>query len=264
VRLNIRFRLMGSFIVLIILMFVVGLVGLAKIKSVNGMVGEMATTILPAIKYIKSIDKNTSDYKAAVRQYILSASGKDKEEAEVELSRCLKDLALNRQEYEKFITTEEDRGLYDQFNKEWENYLQVSGQAVILSRYYNEEAKKLLSGDIMQSFNNAQQTINKIVERNDRMAEEMYRNSRAHYNFAVVIVIAFTLFAALAGLLLSFMISRKIAGGLAGVVEKANRVAAGDLTVEDITVRGRDEMAQLSMAFNGMKNNLNPTFDLKP
>jgi len=258
-RMNIKLRLMGSFVIIVTLMCAVGLLGLAKIKSLNGLVEDMATGIIPGIKYVKSIDKNTSDYKAAVRQFILSTSEKDK--AEGELSRSLSDLAQNRQEYEKLIKSEEDSALYEQFKIEWEKYLQVSSQAVMMSRYYNEEARKLLSGDILQSFNNAQRTINKIVERNDVLAGEMNRNSRDHYNSAVVMVIAFTIFAALAGLLLSFVISRKIAGGLAGVVEKANRVADGDLTVEDIAVRGRDEMAQLSIAFNGMKNNLKVIID---
>lgn len=88
------------------------------------------------------------------------------------------------------------------------------------------------------------------------LAEEMYRSSRAQYNSALVMVLSFILFAALTGLLLSHLISGSIAGGLARAAEAARQVAAGDLTAPDITVRGRDEVAQLSYAFNQMKNNL--------
>jgi methyl-accepting chemotaxis protein len=69
-------------------------------------------------------------------------------------------------------------------------------------------------------------------------------------------VIAFIAFAGVAGLLLSLLISRSIAGGLSRVAGRANLVADGDLTAEDIPVRGRDEIALLSTAFNQMKNNL--------
>ncbi|MHB8156915.1 MAG: MCP four helix bundle domain-containing protein [Desulfocucumaceae bacterium] len=62
--LSIRLRLMGFFIIIILLMFTVGLMGLAKLKSVNSMMEEVSGTIMPGVKYIMAIDKNTSDYKA--------------------------------------------------------------------------------------------------------------------------------------------------------------------------------------------------------
>ena len=257
--LSIRLRLICSFIVIILLMFTVGLMGLAKIKTVNSMMEEMSNTIMPGVKYIMAIDKNTSDYKAAVRQYILSTNDEDKDAADRELANSIRELGSNKQEYEKIIATAEDRELYDQFNKEWENYMLLATQAMMMSRYYNAEARGLLSGDVMQSYSSAQKTLNSMVGLHDRMTDERYGSSRAQYSSAVIMVVSFIIFAGLAGLVLSLLISRNIAGGLARVAERAHLVAAGDLTAEDIRVRGRDEIAQLSSAFNQMKNNLKQT-----
>lgn len=253
---NIKVRLMGSFIILIVLLLTMGLVGLLKLKAVNEMVDSMATDILPGVKYIKCIDKNTSDYKAAVRQYILSQDDNERAMAEKEMDNCVRELSNNRKQYEKTITTEEGLKLYQQFKKDWDAYMQVASQAVVLSRFNARDAGNLTNGDIMLSFDNAQKSINKIVELNDRLAGEMYRNSQAGYNSAVVMVVSFIIVAVLLGLLLFYNLYRNIAGGLYRVSRAAGQVAAGDLTAGDIAVRGNDEIAELSSAFNQMKNNL--------
>ncbi|MFZ5642650.1 MAG: methyl-accepting chemotaxis protein [Bacillota bacterium] len=257
--LSIKLRLMVSFAIIILFLFTVGMMGLSKMKAVNSMMEEVSSTIMPGVKYIMAIDKNTSDYKAAVRQYILSTNDKDKEAADSELAKSIRELGANKQEYEKVITTTEDKELYDQFNSEWENYLRMATQAIMMSRYYNEEASSLLSGEVMQSYSNAQKTLSKIVELNERKAEERYSKSRAQYNSAVYMVVSVTIIAGAAGLILAFTISRDISGGLARIAERARLVAAGDLTAQDISIRGRDEIAQLSSAFNQMKNNLKDT-----
>lgn len=256
---SIKLRLMGSFVIIVLLMLTVGLMGLSKLKSVNSMLEEVSGKIMPGVKYIMAIDKNTSDYKAAVRQYILSTSDEDKEAADSELAKSIRELGANKQEYEKLITTAEDRELYDQFNKEWENYIGMASQAIMMSRYYNEEARSLLSGEVMNTYSNAQKTLSKIVELNERQAEGRYSNSRAQYTSAVYLVLSFTIIAGVAALILALAISRGITGGLARIAERARLVAAGDLTADDINIQGRDEIAQLSSAFNQMKNNLKET-----
>ncbi|HBV98505.1 MAG TPA: hypothetical protein DEF36_15915 [Desulfotomaculum sp.] len=256
---SIRLRLICSFIIMILLMLTVGLMGLSRIKSVNSLLEEMSGTIIPGVKFVMAIDKNTSDYKAAVRQYILSANDEDKAAAESELAKSISELGSNKSEYQKFITTDEEKALYDQFNQEWDNYMLAASQAMMMSRYYNVEARSLLSGDVMQSFSLAQKTLNSIVELNGRLTEERQNSSRAQYRSALYMVVSFILFSGVAGLLLSLLISRSIAGGLARVAESAHLVAGGDLTAEDIKAQGRDEIAQLSSAFNQMKNNLKET-----
>ncbi len=254
--LSIRFRLMGSFIIMISLILTLGIMGLGKIRAVNGMVEEMSGIIMPSVKYIMAIDKNTSDHIAAVRQYILSASADDKETAEKELARSLQQLEAHRQEYEKVISTAEERELYEQFNREWENYTKLTSQAITLSRDFNESARRLLSGGVMLSFNNARGTLTKIVELNGGLAEEKSRSSQTQYNSAAILVLSFTVVSGAGGLLLALVIYRSITGGMARIAEKASLVATGDLATDNIEIRGVDEMAQLSSSFNKMKNNL--------
>lgn len=57
-------------------------------------------------------------------------------------------------------------------------------------------------------------------------------------------------------LYLGFNMARKISIPIRHISGAADRVAAGDLTIQDITVGSKDELFQLSRSFNKMTNNL--------
>lgn len=66
---------------------------------------------------------------------------------------------------------------------------------------------------------------------------------------AIIVSIAITIFAI-------FLVRRMITAPLADVVERANHIANGDLTIADAAHTSRDEIGQLATAFNTMKANL--------
>lgn len=58
------------------------------------------------------------------------------------------------------------------------------------------------------------------------------------------------------GLLIAFFIKRSISSPIRKLVSSVAVVADGDLTQDDITVKSKDEIKDLAMAFNRMKQNL--------
>ena len=259
--LSIKQRLLLSFGLIIAMAIVVGVVGLINLGHVNQMVDQMSNNVLPGIKYAKSIDDNISDYRSAIRGYILSSSATEKEQAEKEISQSLANLEENKKEYEKTISTEEDQSTYDQFNTNWNNYFKYNVMALDQSRQGNdEEARAILNGSITQHYDRTQNELAKMVDLKNSRANEMYQMSQEKNSSAKITVIASIVLAGLAGLLLSILISRRIADSLAAVAKEAGRLADGDLTSKDISVRGKDEIARLVKAFNHMKNNLKTTF----
>ncbi|MGD7023353.1 methyl-accepting chemotaxis protein [Rossellomorea vietnamensis] len=58
------------------------------------------------------------------------------------------------------------------------------------------------------------------------------------------------------GITLTILINRFVSRSLRKVVEASNRIAEGNLQAEDLTYQGRDEIGQLSISVNSMKNSL--------
>jgi methyl-accepting chemotaxis protein len=76
-------------------------------------------------------------------------------------------------------------------------------------------------------------------------------------NQSLILTMALTTFAALGiGILVAIFLSRGIAGATQSVLVQAEAIAAGDLTRDDLKVRSKDELGDLTSAINKMSGSL--------
>jgi methyl-accepting chemotaxis protein len=105
----------------------------------------------------------------------------------------------------------------------------------------NEAIKKPL-GDIADSFDQLLQ----------QSRGEMSGENRS-LNLTTTIV---TLLALANGIFVAVFLSRRVSGATQAVLRQAEAIAAGDLTREDLKVRSRDELGDLTTAINTMSGSL--------
>ncbi|MEW5761687.1 MAG: methyl-accepting chemotaxis protein [Bacillota bacterium] len=111
-----------------------------------------------------------------------------------------------------------------------------------------------------QSIAAAESTANRLLaelladneQKTARIVDNMQRNA-ARGRLTVLLVSGIAL---LAGVALAFFITRLITRPVLATVREAERIAAGDLTGEELTVRTRDEVARLAESFNHMRASL--------
>ncbi|TYR76035.1 methyl-accepting chemotaxis protein [Rossellomorea vietnamensis] len=71
-----------------------------------------------------------------------------------------------------------------------------------------------------------------------------------------IIMIAAIIVSAVLGIAILLIINRMISSSLNRVVKTANLISEGKLNADELTYLGKDEVGQLSLAINNMKNNL--------
>lgn len=99
-------------------------------------------------------------------------------------------------------------------------------------------------------------TTDKMIEYQTGQLEDIKKDTKgaiASSNITAAAVLAASLI--VSGMLVYF-VRRTITRPLRKVVEAVTTVSSGDLTEEDLIVRSKDEIGQLSEAFNTMKKNL--------
>src|SRR5260370_15080941 len=104
------------------------------------------------------------------------------------------------------------------------------------------EAKKKSLGDIEDSFDKLLQQ-----SREDMRAE----NRSLNQTTAIV-----TLIALANGIFVAVFLSRRVSGATQAVLRQAEAIAAGDLTNDDLKVRSRDELGDLTTAINTLSGSL--------
>lgn len=119
-----------------------------------------------------------------------------------------------------------------------------------------EGALQKVNGDVQQANRNIQDISDKIGNYQKQQLDTVTKESKqAVSNSQIISVIAIIIGIAL-GVFLIFYIQRTISRPLKSVVQAANHIASGELFHENLTHYSKDEIGQLSTAFNEMKGNI--------
>jgi len=156
-----------TFLGIAVLFVVFSLFALNRMALLNQKSTEMETNWLPSIIKVNAINTATSDYRLAEALHILTTVPEEMEQQEREMSRIAQDIVNWRKEYEPLISAEQEREVYQDFSRKYEEYLQSSKVAVEHSRKNeNDQAAVQLkkSGILFNAFSN---DLLKLVKLNE-------------------------------------------------------------------------------------------------
>lgn len=162
----------------------------------------------------------------------------------------------NLAEYEAGIIAEEDRALYNAVEKSWGHYWTLIDQAIDLARA-NEttQASSIILGEVAQIGDEVRNGFMGLFEYNvERGAQRADANQKAARN-AVLIMLASIAAGVLVSLLLANKIAKMLSTPIQSMVNAADRLAQGDVTVE-LKVDSQDEIGTLAQSFIKMIDNI--------
>jgi methyl-accepting chemotaxis protein len=241
------------FIVLALTVFL-GVFSIMQISQVNNGAVELATNWLPSVKALGRIDVILQEVRRGELQHINSATPEDMVKYEKVLDTCFDNLKKKMAEYEKMISSAEEKKIYADFAAAWGVYMETHNKVMALSKgNKNKEAIALVRSD--PSFNTALGHLREDVDLNNKGADEEYRKSIATYSRARTLIIGVIVAAVLTGILLAFLVARIISRALQTGVALANSLAQGDLSVT-IAEAGKDETGQLLSSMRAMTESI--------
>lgn len=158
-------------------------------------------------------------------------------------------------EIEPTLTDEGQQGLFDLIRDNDEEINDIFYQII--------DADNLEGGMIAARRDRAnglrttsESAINMLIESIYEEQAQTMDNASNNMNSSIITLITVGLSALIVGILIMLLISRGIRRHLDRVVQVTNEVANGNLTVDSIDYKGKDEIGQLASAVNLMKNNI--------
>ncbi|MEH3022534.1 MAG: methyl-accepting chemotaxis protein [Pseudomonas oryzihabitans] len=161
--------------------------------------------------------------------------------------------------YEGFVDTPEERQRWDLFKRDFATYQKGMTDSFALARQGDTAAlNKLTLVDMKPVVDGTGKQLGELgdfyaagIERDGQVSAERYDASR-------LIVIAVMALAALATVLMAWLLTASIVRPLREALLAARRVAQGDLT-QTLAVTGRDEVSELQRALQQMQEQLRET-----
>jgi len=233
-----------------------GLFSLAQLEKVNHTSTELQEHWMPGTRVLLELKASLIQLRAEELEHILAADDVKMRTHEKRMGELLDKIAAARQEYERLPSLPEEKAIYAEFAKLWDEYKTEHDNVVKLSgENKKNEAIIFNRGPLARVYSELREQIEQLAKINidgstvaSRAGVEVYRHSQVW----VAVMLGGTI---ALGLLFAFTIAHAIARPLQEAVRIARRVADGDLQVK-IEVASRDETGQLLEALKDMNSSL--------
>lgn len=259
-KLSVRLKLVGSFLLVILLTAVVGLSGIRTNSNMNTSFGQISNNWMPKGLLIKDINLTVANHRIWEAANVQAATLHDKKamaEYSVKISSTREQFSQQMSRLKGMLVTEQEKQLYNGLAEKWRAYVATSDHSVVLVTQNKPlDAFAVLRTTSRQTYLSLGQgltDLNKLNSGNVKNAElalaDQYNDSRA-LNIALLIGAVVT------GLAAALYLSGSIAKNVGFVTATAMEVAQGNLAVEKLRIKSRDEIGDMAKAVNTMVEHL--------
>ncbi|MFA6508592.1 MAG: methyl-accepting chemotaxis protein [Treponemataceae bacterium] len=264
-------KLLLGFVSVALLCAFVGIVAISQVSNLNKNITMLADETIPALGYLKTIDLEFTNIKAATRS-IAHPYGLDNEEyykrqlANVQKARISYKAA--REAYEKLPKVPEEARLYKEtisllekateYNNEVLDLTAKAQAATSVERTgYVLKIFDMIQGDKRLAFDNLIAALKKLIEFDQRYyGNELPQAALRSANSAIVILLVITFLAFVIAVTLGVILGRSISGSLRASVVILNKIAAGDMS-DRLKVKSNDEFKEVAASLNTVAETIN-------
>ncbi|KAB0664074.1 methyl-accepting chemotaxis protein [Oryzomonas japonica] len=255
--LGIGTRLIAAFMVGALIAATLGFIGIKNIRHMSSSADKMYDNMLVPLGEISATATKFQQARLIMRE-AMEATDPRQQQALIEERTQLR-ASINQwaDSFEKKIYNEETKKLFAEFKEANKAYgdcikkvleLDKSGDKAAAAAYF-------YSSDTKKAAKDLQNAIDRMIEAKQKQAQVSTAADRADAAANTRYMLAMIVASVLLSIGLGLYIARSITRPLSRVVDAANRIAGGDLTVS-IAASSRDETGQLMAAMGNMVEEL--------
>ncbi|WP_172194180.1 methyl-accepting chemotaxis protein [Saccharibacillus qingshengii] len=249
---SIQIKLLSGFMGVIVLLVIVSLVSLSNLNGMGQQAKEVNTKWMPSVTLLGTLNGDISDIERLVLNLIVENRSNNFVSILGDYTALLEKIDLERTQYQALIRSDEEQQLYDQFSTEYDAFVAALPSLIQAAQNNQVENSREIHREVYGRWETANTTIMKLIELDNQQASGKTSEAVDKSEAATLVVVVLGTIAIILAVLVALLLGRMIATPLKRVQKAAERIAAGDLTGEEIQVRGRDEIGALASSFNVM------------
>ncbi|WP_426155499.1 methyl-accepting chemotaxis protein [Pseudomonas sp. TSRC2-2] len=259
--LNIAPRAFLGFAFIALLVIVLGVFAVSRMTVIRQASIDMDTNQLPSVTHLSVVTENVLRMRILSFRVLVNREPASLQEAETRIAVLVDKVRKAQASYAALPAGPEERAVFQTFSTTLDNYLQAQNQMLELSRQGDLEAlRALINTRIKEGTDQMGEQLNKLIGLNTAGARAAATKAGENYDSAITGIIIVAVIAALATVLLAWLLTRSIVTPLNRAVLAAQTIAGGDLS-KAIEIDGKDEPARLLEALAAMQTNLRKTIE---
>ena len=258
-KLSIRTKIISVVSLLLVALAGMGALSATGMRSLNANTNEIASNWLPSIKALGELNAGLLAYRSILRAHLLAETVEEKQTIEKTLEALVQKNNGIRKSYEAMISSPEERALYDDWAKHWQQYKDIAANTMELSRkeagHLPREALEL-NKQGMKIGQEADAILARDIDLNDKGAEKETQAAGQTYTSVLTMLAVIVSLAILIGGAVSFYVIRDVSTGIASIVTPMQALGKGELEAEVPHQGEKTEIGQMADALQIFKEAL--------
>ncbi|MBR0817235.1 methyl-accepting chemotaxis protein [Bradyrhizobium liaoningense] len=233
---SIRAKIISAVAFLLVAMAGMGLLAVMKMRTINANTVDITTNWMPSVRVIGDLRAGVITYRNVIREHMLSETLEEKLAAEKTLATVVEANTKFRKSYEGMITSPEERALYSEWSKKWEEYKKGTQEVMALSRRdankIPHDAHELNTKTVNKIGLEADAILAKDIELNTKGGDQASADASETYYYAFMLVAIILGAAVVAGLGVGFYLVQDVSAGINSIIQPMQALGKGDLSAE--------------------------------
>ncbi|MGV7206920.1 methyl-accepting chemotaxis protein [Oxalobacteraceae bacterium A2-2] len=254
--LKIATKLFVAFGLVLLLTLAMGVSAIYSMGRVNQASRDLSQDWMPGVRVAMSLRTDLAEMRRWELAHLLADDDKAMAGYEKRMNEIEAGTNADRAAYNKLISSDEERTLTADFDRDWATFMAEHPKIMALSRQHQKaEARTLLIGPSAKAMAGIFETVNQLVKFNTAGGDATSDAAAVTYDKARMSAVVLLALNIGIGIALAAWIARVVSVPLQQAVSLARAVAGGDLT-PDIEARSACETGQLMQALREMTGNL--------
>ncbi|HEY9321229.1 methyl-accepting chemotaxis protein WspA [Achromobacter deleyi] len=254
--LTLRQRILASFLVILAIMALMVVVDYRRLLHVEAEVAMINTDAVPGIYYSTSIRSSWFAGFVVVQDAYNSDTDQERRTALEALPKNDQQLEENIASYRRTISREDDRTMFEDFEKELLEYKHIRTE-ILAGAAAGDVARTQarIKSELRPAFYKGRDILAKMVAENKKQADEAAVSIQNAVQTAEAGMLISLALAIAAAIVCGFLLMRAIANPMRDIVSTLESTGGGDLT-RRLSLARKDEFNAIETGFNGMVDEL--------
>jgi len=251
---SVRKKLNIGFIALICLLLILSILSFLQFKMAKRDIEEALNHRIVQMQLTEKIQQQIASQGLFLRSYILN--GKD-ETAKANLERYEKLLPQTTKELTSIVRSDYTKDIMEQVSALQNDLLASSEKAIQAFTNGNTDlALSYINNDVTKYNKEIYALTKELLEYHEEQLQKVEQNVNLTVSRAIIISITLLIISVIVGLYFMNFVKNAIVQPLRQVIEAADALAQGDLTIAQLDYCSKDEIGILAAAVNTLKQNL--------
>lgn len=249
-------RLIGSFLIMIVMAIVIGLVGMNSGGKVADALQAMYDDNFVAVGDVANANMQAIYYDRALYDIVIEEDPAEMKKINERADQNIVKLTQLMEKYKKTFLIDKEKDAIKRFDAAWPVYLETAKKIRDLMYAKNsKEAIDLLNNKATKQFQVVDDILSEIVDINIEIGAKANTAGKQLVERSKLIAIGLLLGVIVAGITLAILITRSITRPMQEAMTVAETIASGDLTYH-IEATSRDEIGDMLRALKEMNGSL--------